>query len=213
MKIPLLALAMMVFVGSLSPVASADTHTTRCDRSPYGSTTAAVHALKELEKQRMEQAFQNAGASLSPQVERDLDRAAFNVASGFSADACRAKDKSDGARTGLYGAGLTDRQIDQSSVEQLARLIWKASEHPEPPSPPLAQPEASPPGLYAPITCARGFCSGPADPAYVYSSLQACKRYLAVLRLPYLHQGAPPPGHGSYGFCAYHAPEWVPATE
>lgn len=69
--------------------------------------------------------------------------------------------------------------------------------------------ESSPPGLYVPVICTAGFCSGPSDPAYEYPTLDGCKSYIVLgLHLRYIVKGETPPAGRPFGFCLYHASDW-----
>ena len=166
----------------------------RCKAEPFGSTAAQFTAYL---------------AAVLPHLGGDKPNSRA-VAEGFVQSVCRMKFGID-KRKPLHDYGITDQQIRDADPASLTRKLLEACNYyitlgsaEDYEIGERVKRESRHDGQYAPIICSSGFCNGPHDPAYIFSSLSDCKRYLAQLRLPYDTS----PSDKMHGYCAYHAPEW-----
>ena len=168
----------------------------RCKTEPYGATEVQLTAYL---------------AAALPHLGGDKPHNR-TVAEGFVQSVCRMKFGIDN-RKPLHDHGITDQEIRDADSATLTRKLLEACDYQITLGSTEAyeigervKRESRHGGLYAPIICSAGFCNGPHDPAYIFSSLSECKRYLGQLHLPYDTSS----DKRMHGYCAYHAPEWRP---
>jgi hypothetical protein len=166
----------------------------RCKTAPYAATEAQLTAYL---------------AAVLPHLGGDKP---YNrtVAESFVQSVCRMKFGID-SRKPLHDYGITDQQIRNADSATLTRKLLEACNYyitlGSTDSYEMGEKvkrESRHDGQYAPIICSAGFCNGPHDPAYIFSSLLDCKQYLRQLHLPYDTSTSVK----THGYCAYHAPEW-----